>query len=76
MYPTIWKVDSRNPNKDIKIFVGDIDEWACDGVPDTEKRWAVWVTIGEDKKYTSTLKARFNTEAEANEYARELSDKM
>lgn len=66
---------------DIKFFIGDIDEFYCEGVPGDSHRWAVWsqkpVPLDADDparnrgavcRISTTLLARFSSEEEAQQF--------
>jgi hypothetical protein len=52
---------------DVRIFIGDIDEFKCDSVSGDNLRWAVWMVDHEVSM--EKLLGRFDTEAEAVKYA-------
>lgn len=51
------------------IFIGDIDEFYCDG-EDGDNRWAVWSSETVLGKKVEKLLGRFFTEKEAVEFAK------
>ena len=53
-----------------EIYVGDMDEFACDAV-EGNRRWAVWEN---DMRGGEKLLARFDTEAEALAYANKITE--
>ena len=53
-----------------KLEVGDLDEFYCDAVDDTDgKRWLVWVTHTVAKNSTVRKLERFSDETKALAYA-------
>jgi hypothetical protein len=53
---------------EIKIFIGDIDEFYCDA-KEGNRRWAVWSNSGDGGKVVEKLLGRFETEEEAEQFA-------
>jgi hypothetical protein len=52
---------------EIKIFIGDIDEFYCDA-KEGNRRWAVW-TSTPLQLFPGKLLGRFETEEEAEQFA-------
>ena len=72
---------------DMKLFVGDVDEFQCDAV-EGDQRWAVWLQIstpldandpararGGVGRISTKLLARFDTEQEAKQFVEDYSKK-
>ena len=60
-------------NGGVRIWVGDVDEFACDAVAG-EDRHAVWTTEKTETGILNRLKGKFKTEEEAVEFAKQLRD--
>lgn len=54
---------------DVRIFIGDVDEFYCDAVSGDDRRWAVWKSDRDSQRFVETLLGRFDTEDEAVTFA-------